>query len=188
MGCLASRKLCTYVGRIVLSRNPKTGRPSLASTLILGAALLLVACGGVALASVSTGGEAGFDVVSAGSAPQPLPTPPTPTPPAPEPAAPAPAPAPATPPALSAVKGAKAVANGKRAKFTFGATTTGVSFECRVDGKRFRPCTSPFRTPKLGAGHHTFSVQAVDGAGLRSPVSKLGFNVKQPKPHKKHHG
>lgn len=148
--------------------------------------MVAVACGGVALANVTTGGGAGFDVLSAGSAVQPPPvvTPPVTAPPA----APAPAPPAPTPPALTGVKGAKVLASGKRAKFSFGSTSPGATFVCRVDGKAFRPCSSPFTAPKLGAGHHTFSVQAVDASGLRSPVSKVGFKVKPAPSHKKKHG
>jgi hypothetical protein len=165
-------------------KDPKTGRPRLAIVLILGVGLIVIAFGGVALANVTTGGGPGFDVLSAGSAVQP--SPPTPTP-APTPA-PAPAPAPdTTPPALTGIKGATAVSNKKGAKFTFGSSEA-ASFVCRVDNRAFRPCTSPFKAPKLGAGHHTFSVQAIDAAGNRSPVSKTGFQVEKPATHKKHHG
>jgi Tol biopolymer transport system component len=39
------------------------------------------------------------------------------------------------------------------------------TFECRVDGKPFAPCTSPFTTPKLKPGKHTVDVRATDQAG-----------------------
>jgi hypothetical protein len=167
-------------------RKTKTTRPL---SLIVAAsvcAVILAAFAGLAIANVTTGGSAGFDALSAGSSPEPTPTPnPTPNPgpsqnttPSPTPPAPAPAP---TPPTLVAVKGSKLVANGKRAKFSFSSTTPGATFVCKVDGKPFKPCASPFRAPKLNAGHHTFVVQSVDPAsGLRSTVSKVGFSVQKP--------
>jgi hypothetical protein len=153
--------------------------------IALGIGLVVVACGGIALAHVTTGGGPGFDVLSAGSAVQP----PVSTSPAPTPAPPAPpAPAP-TPPTLTGVSGLKVVKAGRRAKFDFGSITPGATFLCQIDSRPFLPCTSPFKAPRLGAGHHTFSVQAVDPNGLQSTISKAGFIVKKPASrHKKRHG
>ncbi len=53
--------------------------------------------------------------------------------------------------------------------FQFSATdaTSGVdSFECRLDGASWNACTSPFTTPVLANGAHTFEVRAYDNAGL----------------------
>ncbi|MHA2647799.1 MAG: choice-of-anchor J domain-containing protein [bacterium JZ-2024 1] len=39
------------------------------------------------------------------------------------------------------------------------------SFECRIDGGSFLPCISPYTTPPLGEGLHTFEVRSIDVAG-----------------------
>ena len=49
--------------------------------------------------------------------------------------------------------------------FSFSSTEAGSSFECRVDGGSFAPCSSPFTTAALSNGAHSFSVRATDPAG-----------------------
>jgi hypothetical protein len=157
----------------------RIGKGKPVAVLGLGFILVVVALGGIALANITTGGGAGFDVLSAGSSPQP----PPPTPPAPTLATPAPT-ADTVAPAVIGLKGSRKVSVTKHAKFSFGASETS-TFLCKIDSGKFRPCTSPFTAPKLGAGHHSFFVQAYDAAGNPSPVSKVGFQVKKPA-HKKH--
>jgi hypothetical protein len=48
---------------------------------------------------------------------------------------------------------------------TFAFTSeAGATFECKVDAAAFASCASPFTTPSLGDGPHTFSVRATDAA------------------------
>lgn len=47
------------------------------------------------------------------------------------------------------------------------------SFECRADGSRWQPCSSPHRIESLGQGAHRFSVRQLDPAGNTSaPVDR----------------
>ena len=58
--------------------------------------------------------------------------------------------------------------------FSFSSSEPGSSFQCRVDSAPFAPCTSPFTTPALPDGAHTFEVKATDPAGNpdASPASR----------------
>jgi hypothetical protein len=47
--------------------------------------------------------------------------------------------------------------------FTF-SSEGGATFKCRVDAGSFAACSSPFTTPSLANGPHTFSVRATDAA------------------------
>ena len=49
--------------------------------------------------------------------------------------------------------------------FTFGSTEPGSTFECRIDGASWAPCTSPHNVSGLTDNDHTFEVRATDAAG-----------------------
>lgn len=53
--------------------------------------------------------------------------------------------------------------------FRFGADEAGSSFQCKLDGKPFKRCRSPFTAPKLALGAHTFRVRARDESGKLDP-------------------
>jgi hypothetical protein len=54
--------------------------------------------------------------------------------------------------------------------FRFGADEAGSTFQCKLDGKPFRSCRSPFTTRKLALGPHTFKVRARDESGKLDPT------------------
>jgi hypothetical protein len=49
------------------------------------------------------------------------------------------------------------------ATFSFSASEPS-TFQCRLDGAAFAPCTSPLSYENLSVGSHTFQVVAVDGS------------------------
>jgi uncharacterized delta-60 repeat protein len=54
--------------------------------------------------------------------------------------------------------------------FSFDSSEPGSTFECRVDGGSFSPCSSPHTTSSLGDGPHAFGVRATDPAGNTDPT------------------
>ena len=51
------------------------------------------------------------------------------------------------------------------ATFQFSSGEGGATFQCRIDGGSYSPCTSPVTYNSLSQGPHTFNVRAVDQAG-----------------------
>lgn len=51
-------------------------------------------------------------------------------------------------------------------RFRFASTQDDVTFSCRIDDRRFRPCESPLRVRRLPKGRHTVRVLGTDPAGL----------------------
>jgi hypothetical protein len=52
------------------------------------------------------------------------------------------------------------------------------SFQCKLDGKRFRACRSPFTAKRLALGRHTFKVRARDESGKLDPTpASYSFKV-----------
>ncbi|HSC21987.1 MAG TPA: choice-of-anchor Q domain-containing protein [Solirubrobacterales bacterium] len=67
-----------------------------------------------------------------------------------------------------------------KAKFTFSANEADSHFECKLDRKSFKPCSSPFKK-KVGLGSHKFKVRAVDPQGLADPTPVVfSWRVVQP--------
>jgi hypothetical protein len=63
---------------------------------------------------------------------------------------------------------------GTTAKFTFTSNEPGSSFQCKLDKRKFKPCSSPKKYKHLSSGKHKFKVRAVDAAGNvdASPAKK----------------
>lgn len=51
----------------------------------------------------------------------------------------------------------------------FGSDEPGSTFQCKLDGKPFKGCRSPFTTKQLAYGSHTFKVRARDASGQLDP-------------------
>ena len=65
-----------------------------------------------------------------------------------------------------------------KAKATFRSDEPGSTYECRLDKKRFKSCTSPWRYRKLKGGKHKFFVLATDPAGNEDETAaKAKFRV-----------
>jgi hemolysin type calcium-binding protein/putative glycosyl hydrolase/Big-like domain-containing protein len=57
--------------------------------------------------------------------------------------------------------------------FRFASTEPDVTFSCRLDAAGFAPCSSPYTTPTLADGEHSFHVRAIDQAGnLGQPATR----------------
>lgn len=62
--------------------------------------------------------------------------------------------------------------------FGFRSDESGSTFQCKLDGKRFRACRSPFTLKRLTLGPHTFKVRARDESGKLDPTpASYGFKL-----------
>jgi hypothetical protein len=74
------------------------------------------------------------------------------------------------PPDTKILKGPKKRTKKRKAKFQFGGSEPGLTFECSLDEKAFKPCNSPEKFRSLKRTRHVFAVRAVDAAGNRDPT------------------
>src|SRR4051812_25636900 len=105
--------------------------------------------------------------------PSPVPTP-TVTP------GPTPAPAVDVRPPRTSLRAARINQAKRKATFRFASGEPGSKFLCKLDSKKFTPCTSPKTYKKLEPGRHVFRVRARDRAGNldRTPTVKR-FRIKK---------
>ncbi len=62
--------------------------------------------------------------------------------------------------------------------FRFTSSVPGSIYLCKLDGAAFKSCRSPFTTPRLGVGHHTFKVKArVPGGALDPSPASYDFTL-----------
>ena len=54
---------------------------------------------------------------------------------------------------------------GNTAKFRFTSNEPGSTFQCKLDKRKFKPCSSPKKYKKLSDGKHKFKVRAIDPSG-----------------------
>jgi hypothetical protein len=75
------------------------------------------------------------------------------------------------PPDTGIRKGPKKKTPKRKAKFKFGGSEPGVTFECRLDEAPWLPCTSPHKIKGLKRkAKYVFAVRAVDVAGNADPT------------------
>ncbi len=76
-----------------------------------------------------------------------------------------------------------------RSIFRFESSEPGSAFECSLDDRRFKPCSSPVVYRHLDRGRHDFAVFAIDAAGNRDPTPATArFRVRGRKRGPKHRG
>jgi hypothetical protein len=83
---------------------------------------------------------------------------------------------PTTKPPKVSIQGLGAKTFSRRLKIRF-TSATGSSFRCKIDGKPFKACRSPFKTKRLALGPHKFSVIATSAAGEAGPTASKKFRV-----------
>jgi hypothetical protein len=84
-------------------------------------------------------------------------------------------------PETTIVSGPPSVSSAAVATFAFTASDPGATFQCSLDDSALAACTSPFTTPALTDGDHTFSVRAVSAAGVPDPTpATADFTVELP--------
>jgi hypothetical protein len=79
-------------------------------------------------------------------------------------------------PTAAVSSGPPALSTNRSATFAFSADEPS-SFQCRLDGGSFLPCSSPASYQGLGDGAHTFAVKATDAVGNPSPLSSYGWTI-----------
>jgi len=83
-----------------------------------------------------------------------------------------------TPPDTKITKGPPAKTHKTTVKFKFTATEAGSAFQCKLDRKPFKSCSSPKKYKKLKPGKHVFKVRAIDKAGnVDQSPAKRKFTV-----------
>jgi hypothetical protein len=91
-----------------------------------------------------------------------------------------------SPPETKILKGPQKRTRKRKAKFQFGGSEPGLTFECSLDENAFAPCTSPEKFRHLKRTKHVFAVRAVDAAGNRDPTpADRSWTIKKPKRKKK---
>lgn len=92
----------------------------------------------------------------------------------------------ATAPVTRIVKGPKKKTKKRIAKFKFTSNEPGSTFQCKIDRKPFKPCSSPKKFKRLKRRKHVFRVQAIDAVGnIDATPAKKAWKIKK-KPRRHH--
>jgi hypothetical protein len=86
-----------------------------------------------------------------------------------------------TPPDTTITSGPLGSTSDTTPTFVFSSSEPGSTFQCQLDNGPFVPCSSPFTTPQLSPGPHTFQVRAIDASGNvdPSPAGTFGISAAQ---------
>ena len=84
------------------------------------------------------------------------------------------------PPQTEITKAPRRRTDKHTAKFRFGSSEHGSSFECRLDRRPFAVCASPQRYKQLKTGKHKFRVRAIDAAGNVDPSRRKRTSGSRP--------
>jgi DNA-binding beta-propeller fold protein YncE len=82
-----------------------------------------------------------------------------------------------TPPNVSIDSGPSGWVQSTDATFKFSSTDGSATFDCKLDGGSYAPCTSPIGYTGLVAGQHTFYVFATDNLGNQSSPAHRTWTV-----------
>ncbi len=93
------------------------------------------------------------------------------------PPAPTPAPSPAATPDTKISAKPAARTRDRTPTFRFRSAQPGATFECKLDGKPFKPCRSPLTTKPLSYGRHTLLVRTVVGGKADPSPARFSFQV-----------
>jgi len=80
------------------------------------------------------------------------------------------APVDTTAPQTVITKGPRKKSRSKHTTFKFSADESGASFECKLDSRSFKPCSSPEAYKGLKRRSHRFKVRAMDASGNVDPT------------------
>jgi hypothetical protein len=86
------------------------------------------------------------------------------------------------PPETTIDSGPPSPTGSTSASFGFSSSETDSTFECRLDGGIWVPCSSPQAYDGLGNGPHVFAVRAVDAFGPDLSEATSSFAVEAPPP------
>ncbi len=75
-------------------------------------------------------------------------------------------------PTITITSGPSGPTNNNPTAFRFGAGADATTVECRIDTDAYAACTTPFATPVLTQGAHTFDVRVADALGNQASASR----------------
>jgi hypothetical protein len=72
-------------------------------------------------------------------------------------------------PETTITKRPKQFRTNPKVKVKFTSSIAGSTFQCKLDHRKYKPCSSPYKK-RWGLGRHTLKVRAVSPAGVRDPA------------------